>query len=122
MSAQLIAALQRVAATSTEIAASRLELAAVELTQERLRLSRQIAAAAIALVALPFGSTLAAMALAWSLGPPAGAWLLGGVAMLWLTGGAIALVQCRRRARDGAPLLQHTLAQLREDAAALAAA
>lgn len=120
MTTPLIASLRRVASTSAEIAATRLELAAIELTQERLRLSRQITAAAVVLVALCFGSTLAALALAWGLGPQAGAWVLGGAAALWLTACVIAVVQFRRAANDRAPLLQHTLAQLREDAAWLA--
>jgi uncharacterized membrane protein YqjE len=121
LSTEVIDALRRVGATTVELAATRLELAGIEITQERLRLSRLIAAAAVALAGLGWGSTLAALALAAWLGPQAGAWWLGGAAALWLVIAIAAIVQCRQLVRGATPMLQDTLAQLRQDAAALAA-
>jgi uncharacterized membrane protein YqjE len=119
LSTQWVDAARRVAATTAEIAATRLELATLELVQHSQQVSRRIAAAVLVLTGLGLGSMLAAMALAWWLGPPAGVWVLGGAAALWLAVAAVAAARYAQLSRDDAAWLPDTLAQLREDVAAL---
>ena len=83
-------------------------------------MTAQIAAAAVALVALSCGSSLAAVALAAWLGPQLGAWILGSAAAIWLAAAVAAVLWYRRQARRARPALQETLEQLREDLALLA--
>jgi len=111
---------RRMVATLVDIARARLELAATELAEERLRLARQALVASAVLFCLGTGLVLGILALAWWVGPAHGPTVLAGSALLLLIGAALGFLHWRRLARSRPPLLHETLDQLRADAAALA--
>ncbi|HET9977333.1 MAG TPA: phage holin family protein [Burkholderiaceae bacterium] len=111
---------RRVAATLVEIARTRLELGAVELAEERLRLAQQALAATLALFCLGVGLVLGVLGLAWWVGPEHRATVLGASALLALAAAAAAAAWWRRIVRTRGAPLQATLDQLRADAQALA--
>ncbi len=123
MSAQplggLLGHLQAVLAGVIEIGHNRLELARVEIEEERLRLAGQLLWACIAGFALAVGSVLLALLvvlLCWD-GPRE--WALGLAASLFVAVGAAAVWRWRHLSQHKPPLLQSTLAELRRDRAAL---
>jgi uncharacterized membrane protein YqjE len=111
---------RRVAATLVEIARTRLELGAVELAEERLRLAQQAMAAAIALFCLGVGVVFGVIGLAWWVGPEHGAAVLGASAVTALAVATLAAAWWRRMVHERRGPLQETLTQLRADAQALA--
>jgi uncharacterized membrane protein YqjE len=113
-------AARRVAATLLELACTRVELGAVELSEERERLARQAVLTALASFGIALGVVWGVMALAWWAGPEGGAWVLGAASLTALGAAAAAMALRQRCARRAPPLLHETLAQLRADARALA--
>lgn len=111
---------RRVAATLVEIARTRLELGAVELAEERLRLAQQALAATLALFCLGVGLVLGVLGLAWWVGPEHRAAVLGASALAALVAATVAAAWWRRIVRTRGAPLQETLDQLRADAQALA--
>lgn len=112
-------AAQLVVADVIDIGRTRLELATLELEQERLRLARLWMGAAVTLFLLFVGVVLAA---AWIvlLCPPAWqATALGGLTALFLGAAALAAWRWKAEAERRPPLLHGTLAELREDEKAL---
>ena len=108
------------AATIVEIVRTRIELAGVELAEERLRLAQQALAATLALFCLGVGLVLAVLGLAWWAGPDRGALVLGAGALILFAAAGLAFAWWQRIVAGRPPLLQETLTQLRADAQALA--
>lgn len=111
---------RRMAATLVDIVRARLELAATELAEERLRLARQALVASAVLFCLGTGLVLGVLALAWWAGPAQGPFVLAASALLLLIGAALGYAHSRRVASSRPPLLHETIEQLRADAGALA--
>lgn len=113
--AGLCAAVLRVAASLLDIGRTRLELAATEIEEERLRLSRQVASAAAAML-LAFLAALcgSAWAVLWCQ-PRDRTAVLGGLALLYLCGASAAGWRWMRQRRREPALLQATLDELRRD-------
>ena len=106
-------------ATGVEIVQTRLELAAVELTEERVRLAQQLLGATLALFALGVGLVLGIVALAWGIAPESRIWVLGAASAAFVVIGAGACARWRWLQRQRRPLLHDSLALLRADVAAL---
>lgn len=111
--------MRALAASVVDALATRVELGATELAEERLRLARLALVAACALFLLGNGIVVALIALAWWAGPAAAPWVLGIGAVAMLAAAAAFIVRWRRLLREKPPLLSATLAQLREDARAI---
>ncbi|WP_374675659.1 phage holin family protein [Ideonella sp.] len=112
-------AAQRVVADVIDIGRTRLELATLELEQERLRLARLWLGATVTLFLLFVGVVLAA---AWIvlLCPPAWqATALGGLTAVFLGAAALAAWRWKAEAERRPPLLHGTLAELHADEKAL---
>lgn len=111
--------MRQLVASVVDALATRVELGATELAEERLRLARLALAAICSLFLLGNGLVIALIALAWWAGPAAAPWVLAGGALLMLASAAACIVHLRRLSHDAPPLLAATLAQLREDARAI---
>lgn len=112
-------AVERALATAIEIGATRLELASVELEEERLRLT-QLAFAAAGVLFFAFGAlTALAVALVLSCPPESRPLVLAGVGALAAAIAAVAAWRWRRLQAARPPLLQATIAELQADGAAL---
>lgn len=114
-------AAQQVLATLIEIGQSRLELATVELEEERLRLARLWI---VATCTLFFAFVFCVLLAGWIvllLDPAHRLAALGGLTTLFLAAGLAGAWRWRRLVVDKPPLLQATLAELRNDRAALRA-
>lgn len=101
--------------TLADLGHTRLQLAAVELEEERLRLVRLALLAAIAFFLLGLGLVVAAVFAVLLVDPPYRVPLLGAIAAASLVGAAIAWRQWRVEARRKPPLLQATLAEFERD-------
>lgn len=115
-------ALRRLLGSSLALARTRAEFAAVELAQARVQLLRWFGLAAtvlaLATLALVSASALAVVLLWERLG-----WVtLAGLAMLYAVAALLTARHLARDVEDAGPLLGETLAQLRQDCDALAAA
>lgn len=111
----LRAAAQQVLADVIEIGRTRLELAAVELEEERLRLARLWVGATVTLFLL-FAGVLLAVAWVVMLCPPEQrVTALGVLATLFLAAAGAAAWHWRRLAATRPPLLHATLGELRQD-------
>lgn len=114
-----VSAARNVAATVLEMVQTRLDLAATELTLERVRLARQFMDATLALWALAVGVMLLAVALALASAPEQRVPVLSALGGLFVGIGAIAVLRWRSRRHKRSALLEQTLRTLRADAAAL---
>lgn len=107
------------AATLLDIGHTRLQLAATELEEERLRLVQQLVSATCALL---FGALGLLMTSAWLVlaSPPEQRQLvLGALTGLFLVLGGLGLWRWRHLVAHKPPLLQATLAELQKDMACL---
>lgn len=115
----LLASMRVVAGAVVALAATRLELAATELEEERLHIAELLLWAALALFCLGVGTVFAGLLtvlLLWD-GPREVA--LGALTAAFLAGGALAAGAWRHKAARKPRLLAATLAELRSDGAAL---
>lgn len=103
-----------------DIGRNRIELASVELAEERLRLARRCVGAVITLFLLGLGLLLAVAWLMLWCEPAQRLALLGGLAVLCLGAAVIAAWRWYRLAADAPPLLQATLAEFARDRSAWA--
>jgi len=117
--ADAASAARALGATLIDVVETRLELAATELAQERLRLARQWLDATLALWTLAVGVVFAGAAFALASPPAQRAATLAVLALLFIATGMWAVWRWRLRARRKPPLLDVTLRTLRDDAAAL---
>lgn len=106
--------------TVAQLGHLRLQLAAVELEEERLRLVRLALLAAVAFFLFGLGVVVGAVFAVLLVEPPYRVPLLGGIAAVSLLGGAVAWRQWRVEARRKPPLLQATLAEFERDLQAFA--
>lgn len=112
-------AVERALATVIDIGATRVELASVELEEERLRLA-QLALAAAGMLLFAFGAlTALSVALVLWCPPESRPAVLVGVAGFATTVAAACAWRWRRVQASRRPLLQATLEQLQADADAL---
>jgi uncharacterized membrane protein YqjE len=112
----LLASARSAAGAALALGCARLELAAVEVEEERLRLSRAALWAIAALFCIGLGLVFAAVllvVLAWD-GPREA--VLSALTLAFLGAGAGAALVTRRQLRDKPRLLDATLAALRRDA------
>jgi len=115
----LRAATRQVLASLIETGRTRLELAVVEVEEERVRLARLWIGAVVTLFLLFVGLVLgAAWLVLWS-PPEHRVAMLGGLSLLFLGGAALTAWRWRRLASQPSPLLRHTLSELRRDEEAL---
>ena len=110
---------RRAAATALAMVETRLELAAVELEEERLHLGRQWLGMALGLFCAGMGLLLGCAWLVWAAPADQRLLLLGLLALAWLVLAGLLLWRCRARALARPALLQATLTELQRDAAAL---
>ncbi len=108
-------AAQQVLADVIEIGRTRLELATVELEEERLRLARLWLGAAVTLFLLFVSVLLAAAWLVWLCPPEQRLLALGGLALAFFAATGVSAWRWRRFAASRPPLLHATLAELRQD-------
>lgn len=106
-------------ATAADLGRTRLELAAIELEEERLRLARQALLVLLALLLLGVGAVFAVVFLVLLVDPRWRPHVVGGAAALFLIAGGLVWRQWQHEARDKPPLLQDTLAELERDLQAL---
>jgi uncharacterized membrane protein YqjE len=118
--AGLRGAAQQVLADVIEIGRTRLELATVELEEERLRLARLWVGATVTLFLLFVGVVLAAAWLVMWCPPEQRLLALGVLAFAFLAGAGAAAWRWQRMVATRPPLLQATLAELRRDERGLA--
>ncbi len=108
-------AARRVAGSLLDIGHARIELAAVELAQERLRIAQIFVTATATLFLLGLGlMLLTAWVLVWC-EPAQRVTALGGMAALLLAIAAAGAWRWRSLSRNAPPLLQATLAELERD-------
>lgn len=112
-------AVRGVFATLIDIGHTRLQLAATELEEERLRVARLLLAATAALFLLGIGLVLAAGWVVLWCGPEHRLLALGALSALFFGGGLVALWHWQHQAAAKPPLLQATLAELQKDADAV---
>lgn len=111
--------IRAIAASLLDLASTRLELASVEIEEERLRLASLMLCAVAALFFLALGIVLASLLvvlLCWN-GPRE--WALGSLALLHLSLGSFAAWEWHRQRRSKPPLLGATIAEFRRDRAAI---
>jgi uncharacterized membrane protein YqjE len=109
-------AAQQVLADVIDIGRTRLELATVEIEEERVRLGQLLLGACVALFLLFAGVLLgAAWLVLWS-PPDQRLMVLGALALGFLVAGAGAAWRWCQRAAAKPPMLHATLAELRRDA------
>jgi uncharacterized membrane protein YqjE len=113
--AGLRGAAQQVLADVIEIGRTRLELATVELEEERLRLARLWLGATVTLFLLFVGVVLAAAWLVMWCPPEQRLLALGLLALGFLAAAGASAWRWQRMAATRPPLLQATLAELRRD-------
>jgi uncharacterized membrane protein YqjE len=111
----------RMGATLLAMVHTRVELAAVEVAQERLRLAHQALAATLTLFAAGVGLVLTVLAVAWLAGPEHAAKVLAGSALSMIVLAIAMAWVWRALVRSRPSLLASTLEQLRADARMLAA-
>lgn len=109
----------RLAATLVDIGQTRLQLAVIELEEERVRLARQWIACTVALFLLGVAIVLACAWLVLVTPPQQQALVLGALALTALAGAALAVWRWQRSAARKPPLLHATCGELRRDSAAL---
>jgi uncharacterized membrane protein YqjE len=115
----LLEALSRLAGHLFGMVQSRLELASLELSEARTRLMVMVIASFAAVLLL--GGAVAALS-AWiavALWPTLGHVVLGWIALAYALAGGAVVWWLRARLRHDPPLLADTLAELRNDAAAM---
>jgi len=115
-------AAQQVLASLIDIGRTRLELATVELEEERLRLARLFVIAAVALFLLFVGVVLAAGCIVLLVEPAHRAVALGGLSGVFLAAGGGAAWHWQRLSHGKPPLLHATLAELHQDRGSLPSA
>ena len=103
-----------------DLGRTRIELAAVELAEERLRIARLSIAAAVTLFLLGTGLILALTWLVLWCDPAQRLALLGGQAIACLLAAAVAAWRWQAMAASAPPLLQATLAEFARDHEAFA--
>lgn len=111
----LRAAAQQVLADVVEIGRTRLELATVELEEERLRLARLWVGATVTLFLLFAGVVLAAAWIVMLCPPEQRVTALGVLAGAFLVAAGVAGWRWRQLSADRPPLLHATLGELRRD-------
>ena len=114
-------AASRLLAMALEIVQTRLELAAVELSEERVRLAQQTLGASIALFTLGVGIVLGVVTLVWASAAESRVAVLAIATAAFLLVGGLACARWRWLQRQRRPLLQDSLTMLRADVAALRA-
>lgn len=102
-----------------DLGRTRIELAAVELAEERLRIARLLIAAVITLFLLATGLLLAVVWLVLWCDPAQRLAVLGGLAVACALAGALSAWRWQVMAASTPPFLQATLAELARDHAAL---
>jgi uncharacterized membrane protein YqjE len=110
---------RQLAATLLDIVQARLQLAATELEEERLRLGRQLLFAACGLFFLAVGLVLACAWIVLACPPQQRLAALGGLTALFTGAGAAGLWRWQHLAARKPPLLHATLGELQNDLAAL---
>lgn len=113
--AGLRGAAQQVVADLIEIGRTRLELATVEIEEERLRLARLWVGAAVTLFLVFVGIVLAAGWVVLVCPPDQRALALGLLALGFLAAAGYSAWRWQRDAANRPPLLHATLAELRQD-------
>jgi uncharacterized membrane protein YqjE len=113
-------AARQVLGSLVDIGHTRIELAAVELAEERLRIARLCVGAVLTLFLLGVGLLLAVAWIVLWCEPAQRLAALGGLAALFLAAAAYAAWRWRELSTDAPPLLQATLAELDRDRAAWA--
>ncbi len=112
-------AAREVLATLVDAGQTRLQLAATELEEERLRLARLLLCATGALFLLGVGIVLAAGALVLWCAPENRLLALAGLSLAFVFTGLLAVWHWLRLAQAKPPLLNATLGELRQDADSL---
>ena len=115
----LFASLCDVAGGFIALLATRVELVANELEEERLHLASLALHAALAMFLLMMGTVFAGLLLVLLLWDGPREWALGGLSAGFLLGGAVAAGAWRRKAMAKPPLLHMTRSNFRRDAQAL---
>jgi uncharacterized membrane protein YqjE len=114
----LFASLRRLAATALALAQTRLELLAVEVQEEKIRLASLLAYGAAGVILLTFGVVFLAVFLTVLLWDSNRLLVLGGGSAFLLGGGFICLLIARHHARTPSGLFAGSLAELAKDRAA----
>jgi uncharacterized membrane protein YqjE len=114
----LFTSLRRLAATALALAQTRLELLAVEVQEEKIRLASLLAYGAAAVILLAAGVVFLAVFLTVLLWDSNRLLVLGGVSVLFLGGSLVCLLVARRHARTPSGLFAGSLAELVKDRAA----
>lgn len=112
-------AARQVMADVVDLGRLRLELAAVEIEEERLRLARLALGAALTVLLALVALLLACAWLVLACPPEHRVAALGGLVVAFVAAAGAAGWQWQRLAVHRPPLLQHTLEQLRQDAQTL---
>lgn len=112
-------AARQVLADAVDLARLRLELAAVELEEERHRLARLALGAALTVLLALVALLLACAWLVLASPPEHRVAVLGGLVVASVIATAVVGRRWRQLAASRPPLLQHTLEQLQRDAQAL---
>lgn len=112
-------AARQVLADAVDLGRLRLELAAVELEEERLRLARLALGAALTVLLALVALLLACAWLVLASPPEQRVVVLGGLVVAAVLAGAAAGWRWQRLSASRPALLQHTLEQLRRDGQAL---
>jgi uncharacterized membrane protein YqjE len=113
------ASARRLVSLVGELAETRLALAAVELEEHRLYVSRQFASQACALFLVGIGTMWLGAWLVLVTPPEWRTTVVGVLALVFLGAAAVIGITVRRRAARHPMLLHHTLAELRKDLALL---
>ncbi|MCZ8234306.1 MAG: phage holin family protein [Inhella sp.] len=116
----LWAALRGVASAALALGSTRLELAATELEEERLRWAELALWATLTLCCLVVGTVFSGLLIVLLLWDGPRELALAGLSVAFLLAGWGACRTWRRKARDKPPLLAATRAELRDDCQALA--
>lgn len=115
---RLLDTLHRTFGNLQALLASRLELASVELCEEKLRLAQLVflanSVAVFGLLALMAG-TFAVVVLTW--GTPACVWVLAGCTLLYASLALWNYLRLRNRLKHDAPPFSGTIAEFRKDSA-----
>jgi uncharacterized membrane protein YqjE len=115
----LFSSARQVAGALLALGSARLQLASVELEEERLRLQQLALWAVLAVFFLGVGLIIATVWLVVLLWEGPRVVVLAGAALCYLGAGLWAAARCQRLVRDKPALLAATLAELQRDAAAL---
>lgn len=111
----LRAAARQVLASLIDIGRTRLELATVELEEERLRLARLWIGAVVTLFLLFVGIVMGSVWIVLASPQESRLAVLGALAAAFLVAAGVAAWRWRRLAASPSPLLQSTLRELRRD-------